>query len=168
MKLVDVKPIQCQQIFNKMADEGYRTTTIYQTRIALFNMFEFAKENDVIVSNPCKKSVSSDIGKAAEKKVALTKDVQKRFLEGAKDQAYEDQFRFVLQTGLRTGELVGLKWEDIDFHNKTMKITRSMEYRYKVGEWRVGPPKSKSGYRTISLTDEAISILKRQRENTKE
>ncbi len=38
-----------------------------------------------------------------------------------------------------------------------------MEYRYKVGEWRVGPPKSKSGYRTIPLTDEAIRILNNQR-----
>lgn len=39
-----------------------------------------------------------------------------------------------------------------------------MEFRYKVGEWRVGPPKSKSGYRTIPLTDEAIRILKTQKE----
>lgn len=38
-----------------MADEGYKTTTIYQTRIALYNMFEFARENDVLIANPCKK-----------------------------------------------------------------------------------------------------------------
>jgi hypothetical protein len=44
-----------------------------------------------------------------------------------------------------------------------MKIERSMEYRYKVGEWRVGPPKSQSGYRTIPLTDEAIRILENQK-----
>ena len=62
-----------------------------------------------------------------------------------------------MQTGLRTGELVGLKWEDINFERKTLTIERSMEFRYKVGEWRVGPPKSKSGYRTIPLTDVLIS-----------
>lgn len=44
-----------------------------------------------------------------------------------------------------------------------MKIERSMEYRYKVGEWRVGLPKSQSGYRTIPLTDEAIRILENQK-----
>ena len=38
-----------------------------------------------------------------------------------------------------------------------------MEYRYSVGEWRVGEPKSKSGYRTIPLTDEAIRILMAQK-----
>lgn len=162
--LTEVKPIHCQKIFSDMAEEGYKTTTIYQTRITLYNMMDFAKENDVIVNNPCKKSVKSDMGKPSEKKEALTIEVQKKFLEGAKGQSYENQFRFILQTGLRTGELVGLKWDDIDFENRTLTISRTMEYRYKVGEWRVGPPKSKSGYRTIPLTNEAIRILKAQKE----
>lgn len=167
MLLSEVKPLHCQKIFNDMADENYRTTTIYQTRIALFNMLEFAKENDVIRYNPCKKSVKSDMGKPSQKKEALTKDIQKVFLEYASGQSYENQYRFILQTGLRTGELVALKWEDIDFQNKTLKIQRSMEYRYSVGEWKIGEPKSKSGYRTIPLTDEAIDILKRQKEKNK-
>ena len=162
--LTEVKLIHCQKIFSDMADEGYKTTTIYQIRIALYNMMDFAKENDVIINNPCKKSVKSDMGKPSDKKEALTIDVQKKFLEGATGQSYENQYRFVLQTGLRTGELVGLKWDDIDFENRTLTISRTMEFRYKVGEWRVGPPKSKSGYRTIPLTDEAIRILKAQKE----
>lgn len=165
--LTEVKPIHCQKIFTDMADEGYRTSTIYQTRIALFNMLEFAKENDVILSNPCKKSVKSDMGKPSQKREALTLDIQKKFLEQAKGQSYENQYRFILQTGLRTGELVGLKWEDVDFENRTVKIQRSMEYRHSVGEWRVGEPKSKSGYRTIPLTDEAIRILLAQKEKNK-
>ncbi len=165
--LTEVKPIHCQKIFSDMADEGYKTTTIYQTRIALYNMLEFAKENEVIITNPCKKSVKSDIGKPSDKKEALTIDDQRRFLAAAKGQSYEYQYRFALQTGLRTGELVGLKWEDINFEMKTLTIERSMEFRYKVGEWRVGPPKSRSGYRTIPLTDEAICILKAQKEKNR-
>lgn len=165
--LTDVKPIHCQKIFSDMADEGYKTTTIYQTRIALYNMFEFARENDVLITNSCKKSLKSDMGKPSDKKEALTIDVQKKFLETVVGYSYENQYRFVLQTGLRTGELIGLKWSDIDFENRTMKIERTMEYRYKVGEWRVGPPKSKSGYRTIPLTDEAIRILENQRSKNK-
>lgn len=165
--LTDVKPIHCQKIFSDMADEGYKTTTIYQTRIALYNMFEFARENDVLIANPCKKSLKSDMGKPSDKKEALTIDVQKKFLEAVVGYSYENQYRFVLQTGLRTGELIGLRWSDIDFENRTMKIERTMEYRYKVGEWRAGPPKSKSGYRTIPLTDEAIRILENQRSKNK-
>ena len=162
--LTEIKPIDCQRIFTYMADEGYRTTTIYQARITLFNMLEFAKENEVILSNPCKRSVKSDMGKSSQKKEALTIEVQKKFLEQATGRSYENQFRFLLQTGLRTGELIGLKWADIDFESKTLKIQRSMEYRYSVGEWRVGEPKSKSGYRTIPLTKEAVRILMAQKE----
>lgn len=167
MLLTDVKPLHCQKIFLDMADEGYRTTTIYQSRIALYNMLEFAKENDVIRYNPCKKSVKSDMGKPSDKKEALTISEQKMFLEGTTGQSYENQYRFVLQTGLRTGELVALQWRNVDFKKKTLTIDRSMEYRYTVGEWRIGEPKSKSGYRTIPLTEEAIRILKDQKEKNK-
>ena len=107
------------------------------------------------------------MGKPSQKKEALMIDIQKKFLEQAKRQSHENQYRFILQTGLRTGELIGLKWKDVDFENKTVKIQRSMEYRYSIGEWRVGEPKSKSGYRTIPLTDEAIRILLEQKEKNK-
>ena len=125
------------------------------------------KENDVILNNPCKKSVKSDMGKPSQKKEALTIDIQKKFLEQATGQSYENQYRFILQTGLRTGELVGLKWKDVDFEKKIVKIQRSMEYRHSVGVWRVGEPKSDSGYRTIPLTDEAVRILMAQKEKNK-
>lgn len=167
MPLSDVKPMHCQKIFYDMADRDYRTSTIAQTRITLFSMFEYAKENEVLCSNPCKRSVKSDMGKPSEKKVALTREVQRTFLEYAAGQSYENQYRFVLQTGLRTGEMIGLKWEDIDFKARTIKIRRTMEYRYSVKEWRIGEPKSKSGYRTIPLTKEAVSILKNQKEKNK-
>lgn len=168
MLIADVKPLHCQKIFLDMAEDGYRTSTLYQTRIALYTMFELAKENDFLRYNPCKKSVKSDMGKPSEKKEALTIEVQKRFLEGAIGQSYENQYRFLLQTGLRTGELVGLKWEHVDFENRVLSIEQSMEYRYKVGEWRIGEPKSKSGYRKIPLTEEAIRILKAQKVKNKE
>ena len=149
-----------QEVRQWIADASYidEHSDIDQARITLYNMLEFAKENDVILNNPCKKSVKSDMGKPSDKKEALTIDVQKKFLEAAEGQSYENQFRFVLQTGLRTGELVGLKWEDIDFVNKTIKISRTMEYRYSVGEWRVGPPKSQSGYRTIPLLPDVLKV----------
>lgn len=167
MLLTEVKPLHCQKIFLETADEDYRTSTIYQARIALYNMLEFAKENDVLRYNPCKKSVKSDMGKPSDKKVALTIDEQKKFLEGAAEQSYENQYRFVLHTGLRTGELVALQWRNVDFKKRTLTIDHSMEYRYNVGEWRIGEPKSKSGYRTTPLTEEAIRILKDQKEKNK-
>lgn len=57
-------------------------------------------------------------------------------------------------------EMVGLRWSDVDLENRLLTINRSMEYRHSTGEWRIGEPKSKSGYRTIPLTEEAVEILK--------
>lgn len=163
MRLKDVKPFSCQQIMNKMAEEGYSSSTIYQARIALYNMLDYAVQNDVILKNPCNKTVKANIGKAVSKKEALTIEQQKKFVKGIKGNAYENQYLFLLQTGLRTGEMVGLRWSDIDFKSRVLHVNQTMEYRYSVGEWRVGPPKSESGYRSVPLTDEAIEILSRQK-----
>lgn len=166
MLISDVKPMHCQNVLNQMKDD-YRTSTIYQTRITLYTMFSDAVENDVIVKNPVTKSVKYDIGKEPKKIRALTIDEQKRFLEEAEDSSNYNQYAFILQTGLRTGELIGLKWSDIDWEKKVIHIQRSMEYRHSVGEWRIGEPKSKSGYRDVPLTEEAISILNNQKEKLK-
>lgn len=66
---------------------------------------------------------------------------------------YKYQYRFLLQTGLRAGEMVGLRWSDIDLDNRTLTVNRTMEYRHSTKEWRVGELKSKSGYR---MCDKAV------------
>lgn len=166
MILSDIKPMHCQNVLNQMKDK-YKTSTIYQTRIAMYCMFADAVENDVIPKNPVTKAVKYNIGKESKEVRALKVDEQRKFLETAKDCSNYNQYAFVLQTGLRTGEMIGLKWSDIEFEKKVVHIQRSMEYRYSVGEWRIGEPKSKSGYRDVPLTEEAIRILKAQKEKLK-
>lgn len=167
MLLSEVKPMHCQHVLNQMKDD-YKTSTIYQTRITLYCMFADAVENDVIYKNPVTKAVKYNIGEEPKNVRALTVDEQRKFLEAAKDSSNYNQYAFVLQTGLRTGEMIGLKWSDIDWEKRILHIQRSMEYRLSVGEWRIGEPKSKAGYRDVPLTEEAISILKRQKEKLKE
>ena len=167
MILSEVKPMHCQNVLNQMKDD-YKSSTIYQTRITLYCMFSDAVENDVIYKNPVTKGIKHNIGKEPKKVRALTIDEQKKFLEVAEKSSNYNQFAFILQTGLRTGELIGLKWSDIDWEKRVIHIQRSMEYRYSVGEWRIGEPKSKSGYRDVPLTEEAVAILKRQKEKLRE
>lgn len=166
MLLSEIKPLHCQNVLNQMKND-YKTSTIYQTRITLYTMFADAVENDVIIKNPVTKSVKYNIGKEPKKIRALTIEEQKKFLETARGTSNYNQYAFLLQTGLRTGEMIGLKWSDVDFEKKVIHIQRSMEYRYSVGEWRIGEPKSKSGYRDVPLTEEALSILKNQKEKLK-
>lgn len=92
--------MHCQNVLNQMKDD-YKTSTIYQTRIALDRMFADAAENDVILKNPVTKAVKYNIGKEPKKVRALTIDEQKKFLEVAKKSSNYNQFAFILQTGLR-------------------------------------------------------------------
>lgn len=157
MRLCDIRPLNCQQVLNKM-EEQYAGSTMYQTLLAMYTSFDSAVENDLITKNPVNKSVK--LTKPIEKKNrVLTKTEQAKFLEAAKGTPYQYQFEFMLQTGLRTGEMIGLTWDNVDFDNRTIRIDRSMEFRYSIGEWMIGPPKSASGYRTIPMTQKVYDIL---------
>ena len=166
MPLSEVKPLHCQNVLNRMAD-SYCNSTIRQTSMTMYGLFESAVENELILKNPMTKAVKCTTGKDSKPKRVLTIDEQKLFLETVRNSSNYNQYAFLLQTGLRTGEMIGLKWSDIDFPKKILHVRRSMEYRYSVGEWKIGEPKSKSGYRDVPLTTEAIEILEDQKAKNK-
>ena len=66
----------------------------------------------------------------------------------------------ILETGLRTGELIGLTWDCIDWDKRTLTVNKTLEFRYKDQNWRAGPPKTINSYRTIPLTNRAVEILR--------
>ena len=163
MLLKDIKPLHCQNVLNNMS-EKYANSVIEHSRLVMWMMFDSALENELITKNPVTKSVKCTSGRKPKEKRALTIDEQRLFLETVKNSSNYNQYAFVLQTGLRVGELIGLRWSDIDFKNKILHIRRTMEYRHCYGEWRIGEPKTKNSVRDIPLTQEAINILKNQKE----
>ena len=167
LKMADVKPMHCQMILNRM-NETYHNGTIKQTRIVIHNLFEDAKDNGIITANPMKRSFKCEGGKPKKEREALTEKELKLFLKGIEGHRLEIQYRFILQTGLRIGELIGLRWSDIDLSNRLIKVQRTMSYKSATHSWRIGEPKSQAGRRTIPLTDEAVRLLKMQREKNKE
>lgn len=163
--MTDIKPIHCQEIFNRMADKGMKSSSMKAYKEVVCNFFAYAVENDVINKNPCNKLVKCNIGQDSSDRLPLTLDQQKIFLDSIKGHFFELQYKFVLQTGLRVGELIALKWEDVDFDKKCINIRRTANYMNINGlkDWVIGPPKSSAGIRTIPLTNEAIEILYKQR-----
>lgn len=166
MLLQNVKPFHCQLVLNKMS-EKYKTSTIKQVRLTMYNLFESALENELIEQNPVKKSVQCKVGNNPETGKSMTLDEQKHFLNACPNSVNYNQYAFVLQTGLRVGELIGLKWEDVDFKKSVIHVRRTMQYVPKTKSWRIGEPKSKNGARDIPLTAEAIRILNLQKERNK-
>lgn len=166
MLIHDIKPLHCQNVLNEMAS-SYANSVIEQSRLVMFMIFDSAVENEFLAKNPVTKSVKCENGKKVKKMRALTIEEQKSFLKVVKGTSNYNQYALVLQTGLRTGEMIGLRWSDIDFKERIIHVRRTMEYRYSLGEWRTGEPKTKNGIRDIPLTQEAVEILENQKEKLK-
>ena len=85
------------------------------------------------------------------------------FIEAAHENPLGNAMIFLLLTGLRVGELRGLRWSDIDMERQTMRIERQLRQVNK-NDIRIGPPKD-GEQRTVYLTPEAINLLKQQRKD---
>lgn len=75
---------------------------------------------------------------------------------------YENPIRFFLQTGLRYSELACLVWNDVDFENKVLRITKTLKYDSINKIWFISPLVNTSRCRLVPLSQEAIKILKNQ------
>ena len=159
MRLGDVKPMHCKIVLNRM-DATYAGSTIRQTYIAMGTMFRAAVMNDMITKHPMDGVRYTKPVRAANDIKFLTVEEQEIFLETAKRSHNYRQYVLLLETGLRTSELIGLTWDAIDWKKRTLTVNKTLEYRHKEGYWRAGPPKTATSYRTIPLTNRAYDVLK--------
>lgn len=92
----------------------------------------------------------------------LTADQLSAFLREAKNTGVFEMYYLELATGLRRGELLGLKWQDVDFNQGTITVRRQIGRIN--GVVTEGPLKTKNAYRVIPLGNQAIEVLKSQKE----
>ena len=171
MTLANVKPMHCKKVLILMESAGYAGATVRQTYITMGTILKSAKENDLILKHPMDGVRFTKPLRATDDIRFLNREEQKLFLETAKPSHNYNQYALILETGLRTGELVGLTWDDIDWKTKSLTVSKTLEFRYANKIWRAGPPKTQQSYRTIPLTDKAYKILKElwdNRESRKE
>ena len=170
MAIANVKPMHCKQDLIRM-DADYAGSTIRQAYIAMGTLFKAAKMNDLIARHPMDGVRFTKPVRAVDDIKFLTCDDQQRFLEVAQRSHNYNQYALILETGLRTGEMMGLTWDAIDFEKRTLTVNKTLEFRHAQKYWRAGPPKTQQSYRTIPLTNRAYDILKSiwdSRDNRKE
>jgi integrase len=84
-----------------------------------------------------------------------------RFLAGVRDDPLNALWWLAALTGLRRGELLGLRWTDLDLESATLTVSRQ---RVEVsGGVRESEPKTAAGHRTLSLDETTTAVLKRHR-----
>ncbi|HTK09131.1 MAG TPA: site-specific integrase [Ktedonobacteraceae bacterium] len=98
----------------------------------------------------------------------LTSDQAKKLLDAAKDHPNEALFVLALATGMRRGELLGLKWQDVDFANGVLYVRRVLSRIPTVmgdgaGSLIEAEPKTRQSRRNIVLTVFAVSALRKHR-----
>ena len=159
MLIANVKPMHCKKVFIQM-DADYAGSTIRQAYITMGTMFKAARMNDLIAKHPMDGVRFSKPVRAVDDIHYLTREEQRLFLETAQRSHNYNQYALILETGLRTGEMIGLTWDAIDFERRTLTVNMTLEFRHAQKVWRAGPPKTQQSYRTIPLTDKAYDILK--------
>lgn len=101
--------------------------------------------------------------RSAEIKILSPEEMQK-LLYQAQIEGFYEMFLLDLSTGLRRGELLGLKWADIDLEESTLSVKRQV--RFEKGKLKISSPKTKASERTIVLPLPITEMLKEYKEKT--
>ena len=168
-KLSSLNLIVLQQAFNELKTDASRK----DSKRILVDMFNKAVDTELLHKNIAMQinTVVTKDGKPEEPRV-LTIEETDLFLEAASHYRYFNEFSLALETGMRIGEILGLKWSDVDFENQTIYVNRTLVYAKcddekdpMYGKWRYAfhDPKTDKGRRRIPMTLKAYQILKRQR-----
>lgn len=178
-KLADVRYSDVKCFYNSLIKEkNFKPNSMEIIHTLLHPVFTLAVRDNYIRVNPTD-GVMAEIKKSHNwekpKRHALTEAQQEAFIDYMKNSEMYSHwlplFTAFLGTGCRVGELIGLRWEDIDTKNDTISINHNLIYRQNddgVCEMHITTPKTEAGKRTIPMLPEVkhafITERKRQME----
>ena len=147
------------RIESKKQPKGLSAKTVRNIHQIISSALKLAVEQKLIARNPAEGCALPK----AERKEMQTLPVEQltSFLREAKDSGVFALYYIDLTTGLRRGELLGLKWSDIDLEKGDLRVQRQIgRIDGKIIEM---PLKTKNAYRTLPLSADAINVLKMQK-----
>ena len=143
----------------KKKPKGLAPKTVRNIHQMIGSAYNLAIEQKLVSKNPTQ---GCALPKVEHKEMrTLTADQLSAFFQEAKDSGVYELYYLDLATGLRRGELLGLKWTDVDFDRRVVKVQRAISRQN--GKVVEAPLKTKNAYRTLPLSADAISVLKMQK-----
>ena len=137
--------------------------TVQKIKIVFHSIMKYAVSQKYIIENPCsgavwKETVEKEYGEIEN---VLNLQQAQKLIELLNDYSiFNTIIKLLLLTGMRSGECLGLRWDSIDFNNKTLFIDKTLSYAD--NEWYLSTPKTVRSTRTISLDNNAIALFPKQ------
>ena len=171
-QLASLTTADIQKFYNKIKKEGrvhphpihghvLSDSMVRKIHMMLHEAMEVAVRERYIVRNPTENTTIPK--KTTTEKQVLDDSQLNRFLEAIQGEPYWHDFFYVeVMTGLRRGEICGIKWSDIDFNEGTLCIKRSVSTK-EGGGVSIGETKTDAGVRTIIMPPSVATLLWKKR-----
>lgn len=155
-KLVsEVKPIDIKKFLDSIAHSNDAKTLVNRIRFILKEVFDLSVLSEDIKSNPVTVvTVAKSHHKPKEQKPFNLDEVD-LILKSSKGQ-YKNFLGMAFFTGMRSGEILALKWDDVDFETDTISIERTLSKGF------INEPKTRSSIRDIEMLPIAREFFESQ------
>jgi integrase len=163
LKLKNLNALHLQSLYRERMDFGLSGSTVQKLHHVLHKALVQAMKWDLIPRNP------ADLVKAPtptpKQMRPLSTHEARRLLEAAGDakDRLEALYVLAIHTGMRCGELLGLKWEDVDLQGSELRVRRTLTRTDSGKRYALGEPKTKKSRRTVRLTPRAAEALRSHR-----
>lgn len=158
--ITDIDFLDIKNIINDMLKEGLNIATIdgYINRLKIF--FDVAvNEYKIIPKNILKENkIKLPRSKETEKIKTLTREELDRLINTIKPEKDKMITLIASKCGLRSGELIGLTWEDIDLENMNLSVNKQWK-KLATGEYGFGTLKSPNSYRKVPIPTDVVGEL---------
>ena len=174
MKLKDITTSKISKFFNTHTitlKDGTTKPLTHSTSKKLYtilqSVFTYAVHQGYIKETPCKNVILPAEDTTVDKnRKFMTESEISQFLDMLDKCKYDDfriMMKFLLYTGVRSGEMLGLQWQDIDFENNVIHIVHTLSDVG--GNHFLTTPKTKKSKRYIAMSDTVKALLKEQRKH---
>lgn len=166
---VKVKDINAPRLTQIMQSYNLNPATVKKLYVIVQSIFRRGAEQGFIRDTPCR-NVILPKRKKSRKNKALEEDKLKRFMEYLESKPWDEDFKRIIKvllyTGMRSGECLGLAWEDIDFKNNTISINHTLTDIG--GKHELTDPKTESSIRVVPIHDRTYPFFKKWYEDDNE
>jgi integrase len=160
ISLAKVSAQQVQRMYGAKLEQGLSSTTVHHLHAVLHRALAQAVRVGLVARNVAD---LVDVSRMAEHDLqVLDRSQVQQLLAAVAGHRLEALYVLALSTGMRQGELLALRWQDIDLDKRTVQVRATLQ-RTKEQGYMLAPPKTKRSRRQITLTSAACTALRAHR-----